>query len=110
MREHAQRAAYRPGDILVSRLGKTVEITNTDAEGRLVLGDILTYAVEHNPAALVDLATLTGACVVALGHCVAGLFSNTRRWPTSCSRRRRGAGESFWRLPLVGSAERDAAV
>ena len=70
-------AAYRPGDVLVSRAGKTVEVTNTDAEGRLVLGDVLAYAVEEKPVAVIDLATLTGACVVALGNWVGGLFSNS---------------------------------
>jgi len=94
-------AAYRPGDILVSRLGKTVEVTNTDAEGRLVLGDVLAYAVEQNPAALVDVATLTGACVVALGHWVAGLFSNSDALAGELLSAAERAGESFWRLPLV---------
>ena len=94
-------AAYRPGDILVSRLGKTVEVTNTDAEGRLVLGDVLAYAVERDPVALVDLATLTGACVVALGHWVAGLFSNSDPLADELLSAAGRAGESFWRLPLV---------
>jgi len=94
-------AAYRPGDILVSRLGKTVEVTNTDAEGRLVLGDVLAYAGEQKPAALIDLATLTGACVVALGHWVAGLFSNTDALADELLSAAGRAGESFWRLPLV---------
>ena len=94
-------AAYRPGDILVSRLGKTVEVTNTDAEGRLVLGDVLAYAGEQNPAALIDLATLTGACVVALGHWVAGLFSNSDGLASELLAAAARAGESFWRLPLV---------
>ena len=88
--------AYRLGDVLVSRLGKTVEITNTDAEGRLVLGDILTYANELKPAVIIDLATLTGACIIALGHYIAGAFGGRRsallrrvgvgaRWPAkSC--------------------------
>ncbi len=67
--------AYRPGDVLTSRLGKTVEVTNTDAEGRLVLGDVLAYAAERSPAAIIDVATLTGACIVALGqHVVGGLW------------------------------------
>ena len=94
-------AAYRPGDILVSRLGKTVEVTNTDAEGRLVLGDVLAYAVERNPAALIDLATLTGACVVALGHWVGGLFSGSDALADELLSAAARAGESFWRLPLV---------
>ena len=93
--------AYRPGDILVSRLGTTVEVTNTDAEGRLVLGDVLAYAVEQKPAAIIDLATLTGACVVALGHWVAGLFSNTDALADELLLAAARAGESFWRLPLV---------
>jgi leucyl aminopeptidase len=93
--------AYRPGDILVSRLGKTVEVTNTDAEGRLVLGDVLAYAVEQKPAALIDLATLTGACVVALGHWVAGLFSNDDALADELLSASAQAGEAFWRLPLV---------
>ncbi len=94
-------AAYRPGDILVSRLGKTVEVTNTDAEGRLVLGDVLAYAVEQNPAALIDLATLTGACVVALGQWVGGLFSSSDALADELLSAAARAGESFWRLPLV---------
>ena len=94
-------AAYRPGDILISRLGKTVEVTNTDAEGRLVLGDVLAYAVEQKPSAVIDLATLTGACVVALGHWVAGLFSNTDALADELLSAAARAGEAFWRLPLV---------
>ncbi|HET9036411.1 MAG TPA: leucyl aminopeptidase [Myxococcaceae bacterium] len=93
--------AYRPGDILVSRLGKTVEVTNTDAEGRLVLGDVLAYAVEQKPAALIDLATLTGACVVALGLWVAGLFSNDDALADELLSASARAGEALWRLPLV---------
>jgi len=93
--------AYRPGDILISRLGKTVEVTNTDAEGRLVLGDVLAYAVEQKPAALVDVATLTGACVVALGSWVGGLFTNSDGLASELLGAAARAGEAFWRLPLV---------
>jgi len=93
--------AYRPGDVLVSRLGKTVEVTNTDAEGRLVLGDVLAYAVEQKPSAVVDLATLTGACVVALGNWVGGLFSNDDALAGELLEAAGRAGEAFWRLPLV---------
>ncbi len=93
--------AYRPGDILVSRAGKTVEVTNTDAEGRLVLGDVLAYAVEENPVVVVDLATLTGACVVALGTWVGGLFSNSDALADELLAAATRAGEAFWRLPLV---------
>src|SRR5690606_2789619 len=67
-------SSYRPGDVLTSRLGKTVEITNTDAEGRLVLGDVLSYACETGPRGIIDLATLTGACMVALGNYTVGTF------------------------------------
>ena len=68
--------AMKLGDVLLMRNGKTVEIMNTDAEGRLILGDALAYAVEQQPGRVLDLATLTGACIVALGPKVAGLFGN----------------------------------
>ena len=68
--------AMKLGDVLTMRNGKTVEVMNTDAEGRLILADALSYAVEHKPHRVLDLATLTGACMVALGPKVAGLFSN----------------------------------
>jgi leucyl aminopeptidase len=93
--------AYRPGDVLVSRLGKTVEVTNTDAEGRLVLGDLLAYAAEGKPAAIIDVATLTGACVVALGNWVGGAFSNHDPLAEEVLAAARRAGESFWRMPLI---------
>ena len=72
-------AATRPGDVVTSMSGQTVEILNTDAEGRLILADALTYAERFAPEAVVDVATLTGACVVALGHVVSGLFANDQR-------------------------------
>jgi leucyl aminopeptidase len=93
--------AYRPGDVLVSRLGKTVEVTNTDAEGRLVLGDVLAYAVERKPSAVIDLATLTGACVVALGQWMGGAFSNDETLAGEVLSAAKRAGESFWRMPLL---------
>ncbi len=93
--------AYRPGDILTSRLGKTVEVTNTDAEGRLVLGDVLAYAAERQPAAMVDVATLTGACVVALGQHVVGLWSTSDALADEVMQASRRAGETLWRMPLV---------
>lgn len=93
--------AYRPGDILTSRLGKTVEITNTDAEGRLVLGDILTWAVEHKPAAIIDLATLTGACVIALGNYIVGAFGEHDATVEQVLAAAKSAGEEFWRLPVT---------
>jgi len=93
--------AYRPGDVLVSRLGKTVEVTNTDAEGRLVLGDMLAYASEEKPALLVDLATLTGACVVALGHYLTGVFGEDEGAVEAVLGAARRAGEPMWRLPIA---------
>jgi leucyl aminopeptidase len=93
--------AYRLGDILVSKLGKTVEITNTDAEGRLVLGDILAYANELKPAALIDLATLTGACIIGLGNYIAGAFAADDQLFYDLSESARLAGEEIWRLPLT---------
>lgn len=95
--------AYRLGDVLVSRLGKTVEITNTDAEGRLVLGDVLAYANELKPAAIVDLATLTGACIVALGPWVAGAFGDDDQLMWNVLESARAAGEEIWRMPLTDS-------
>jgi leucyl aminopeptidase len=92
--------AYRLGDVLVSRLGKTVEITNTDAEGRLVLGDILAYANEKKPAVLVDLATLTGACMVALGHYISAAFGDDDQLVWNVLEAARTAGEELWRMPL----------
>src|SRR5271155_2440012 len=67
--------ATKPGDIVTSMSGQTIEVLNTDAEGRLILCDALTYAERFKPAAVIDIATLTGACVVALGHVNSGLFS-----------------------------------
>ena len=92
--------AYRLGDVLVSRLGKTVEITNTDAEGRLVLGDVLAYANELKPAALIDLATLTGACIVALGNNYTGAFTPSDELFFDVAESARLAGEELWRLPV----------
>ncbi|HUB05443.1 MAG TPA: leucyl aminopeptidase, partial [Myxococcales bacterium] len=93
--------AYKLGDVLVSRAGKTVEITNTDAEGRLVLGDVLAWANDWKPAALVDLATLTGACMVALGMNTAGLFSPDDPLAGELLSAAHAAGEDLWRLPLT---------
>ncbi len=93
--------AYKLGDVLRSRLGKTVEITNTDAEGRLVLGDMLAYANEQKPFAIIDLATLTGACMVALGYDIAGLFSPDDVLANELERAGDRAGEELWRLPIT---------
>ncbi|MCX2957098.1 MAG: leucyl aminopeptidase, partial [Candidatus Regiella insecticola] len=68
--------AYRPGDIITTMSGQTVEVLNTDAEGRMVLCDALTYVERFNPELVIDIATLTGACVIALGNHISGLMSN----------------------------------
>ena len=81
--------AIRPGDVLKIRNGKTVEVLNTDAEGRLILADALSLASEDKPAAVIDLATLTGACMVALGDKIAGLMGNDDAWVDAGARRRR---------------------
>jgi len=92
--------SYRPGDILRMRNGKTVEIDNTDAEGRLILADALSYAEKFRPDAIVDFATLTGAVLVALGQECAGLMSNDDRLAAALSEAGDRVGERFWRLPL----------
>lgn len=93
--------AVKPGDIVRSLSGKTIEILNTDAEGRLTLADVLGEAVKLKPTAIIDLATLTGACVVALGEDVAGLFSNRDDLAMAVGAAAATAGEPVWRLPLV---------
>jgi leucyl aminopeptidase len=80
--------------------GQTVEILNTDAEGRLVLCDALTYARRFEPAAVVDIATLTGACVIALGHVATGLFANDARLAKAISAAGDDAWDRVWELPL----------
>jgi leucyl aminopeptidase len=92
--------AYRPGDVFTSRDGKTVEIINTDAEGRLVLADALAYARELKPTYLIDHATLTGACTVALGAYRAALFANDAGLLERYKRAAEQCGENFWPLPL----------
>ena len=92
--------ALKLGDVLTMRNGKTVEVLNTDAEGRLVLADALSYAVEAKPARLLDLATLTGACVVALGEKVAGLFATDDIFGQDVLDACRKTGERAWRMPL----------
>jgi leucyl aminopeptidase len=92
--------AMKLGDVLTLRNGKTVEVLNTDAEGRLILADVLSLAVEDRPGRLIDLATLTGACMVALGTKVAGLFSNDDTFCQDVLAACRATGERAWRLPL----------
>jgi len=92
--------AIKPGDVLEIRNGKTIEVLNTDAEGRLVLADGLSLAVEEHPDAIIDVATLTGACVVALGRKIAGLMGNDDRLIEAVHAASERAGEATWRLPL----------
>jgi leucyl aminopeptidase len=93
-------SATKPGDVFTARNGKTVEVLNTDAEGRLILSDALSLAAEEAPAAIVDLATLTGACVVALGDSIAGLMGNDEQLAAQIRAAGARAGEVFWPLPL----------
>ncbi len=93
-------SAYRPGDVLTASNGKTIEVLNTDAEGRLILCDALHYATRYKPKAIVDLATLTGACVVALGSPCAGLMGNDDRWVKAVQRAGESSGDRAWPLPL----------
>jgi len=92
--------AMRPGDVLRSSSGKTVEVVNTDAEGRLILGDGLWYARELGATHLVDIATLTGACVVALGRGASGLFARPDDWAARVREAGVLAGERCWPMPL----------
>jgi leucyl aminopeptidase len=92
--------SYRPGDIVTTRSGKTIEVLNTDAEGRVVLADALAYACEHKPLAMVDFATLTGACVVALGNDIAGVMGNDAALIRRILRASETTGEQCWELPL----------
>ncbi|RZL03390.1 MAG: leucyl aminopeptidase [Rubrivivax sp.] len=92
--------ATRPGDVVTSMSGQTIEVLNTDAEGRLILCDALTYAERFKPAVVVDIATLTGACVVALGHLHSGLFSADDELAQSLLSAGQQAQDTAWRLPL----------
>jgi leucyl aminopeptidase len=94
--------AQRPGDIVKSMSGQTIEVLNTDAEGRLILADALWYTQDRfKPKAMIDLATLTGAIVVALGHEFAGLFSNNDKLVAKINRSAEKTGEKVWRLPMT---------
>ena len=92
--------ATRPGDVVTTMSGQTVEILNTDAEGRLILCDALTYAARFNPEKVVDIATLTGACVVALGHVASGVFANDEALAAEVLAAADDARDPAWRLPL----------
>lgn len=93
-------SALKPGDILKSYSGKTIEIINTDAEGRLLLADALAYAAEYKPAAIIDVATLTGACVIALGEDVVGMLGTDAGIKEKINKAARETGELVWELPL----------
>jgi leucyl aminopeptidase len=92
--------ATKPGDVVTSMSGQTIEILNTDAEGRLILCDALTYAERFKPKAVVDIATLTGACVIALGHHHSGLFSPDDSLADELLAASRAALDPAWRMPL----------
>ncbi|HUH39814.1 MAG TPA: leucyl aminopeptidase [Castellaniella sp.] len=92
--------ANKPGDIVTSLSGQTIEILNTDAEGRLILCDALTYAERFKPAAVIDIATLTGACVIALGHANSGLFTEDEDLARGLLAAGRDALDPAWRMPL----------
>ncbi len=93
-------ASYRPSDVLTSMSGKTIEVLNTDAEGRLILCDALTYAQRFEPAALIDVATLTGACVIALGKHASGLMSKHDDLAAELLAAGETSGDRAWRLPI----------
>src|SRR2546426_609588 len=92
--------ASRPGDVVTTLSGQTVEILNTDAEGRLILCDALTYAERFKPEVVVDIATLTGACVIALGHVASGLFSNDQKLADEIRDAADDAWDRVWQMPL----------
>ncbi len=94
-------SAMRPGDILRTHLGKTVEVVNTDAEGRLILADALSYARRFEPAAVVDAATLTGSCVMALGHAAAGMYANDEALAAEVRAAGERVGSRVWQLPML---------
>jgi leucyl aminopeptidase len=92
--------ATRPGDIVTSASGQTIEILNTDAEGRLVLCDALTHVQNYKPKAIIDVATLTGACIMALGSHASGLFTNDDELADAITEAGEASGDRSWRLPL----------
>ena len=92
--------AVKPGDVITMFNGKTVEVQNTDAEGRLILADALAYAAKFRPAAVIDAATLTGACVIALGHHLTGMFSRCGRLGAELQAAGEASGDECWALPF----------
>ena len=96
----ASGSAYKPGDILTAKNGKTIEVDNTDAEGRLTLADALVYACELGVDEVIDIATLTGACMVALGTSVAGIMGNDDEMIHKIIETGKNIGEKYWQLPM----------
>ncbi|HEY2882614.1 MAG TPA: leucyl aminopeptidase [Pirellulales bacterium] len=94
-------AAFKLGDVLTARSGRTIEVHNTDAEGRLVLADVLNVALDQKPAKIIDLATLTGACMVALGTETVGALTNDQPWCDAVMEAARRVGEPMWQLPMT---------
>ena len=92
--------AFKPGDVIRGLSGKSIEVVNTDAEGRLILSDALTYATRYEPKAVVDLATLTGACVIALGHHAIGMMTDSDSLAAELEASGEASGDRVWRLPL----------
>ncbi|HPM82323.1 MAG TPA: leucyl aminopeptidase [Candidatus Anammoximicrobium sp.] len=92
--------SYKVGDVISARNGKTIEVLNTDAEGRLVLADVLDLAIERRAEKIIDLATLTGACMIALGTDVAGLMTNDQAWCDAVRAAADDCGEGVWQLPM----------
>ena len=96
----ASGKSYRPGDIIRSMSGKTIEILNTDAEGRVILADALTYSQRYNPEIVIDIATLTGAACVALGEYASAIFTKDDDLSKEFEKTGEKTGDYFWRLPL----------
>jgi leucyl aminopeptidase len=92
--------AVKPADIVTTMSGQTVEILNTDAEGRLILCDAITYSRRFKPAVVIDVATLTGACIIALGHHVSGLMSNSDELADEIAAAGGRSDDRVWRLPI----------
>jgi leucyl aminopeptidase len=97
--------SYKPGDVLTAMTGKTIEVISTDAEGRLILADALGYAQKYKPALIIDIATLTGACVMALGHYATGLMANENKFVEIMKKSGEDTGERVWQFPLLEEYE-----
>ncbi|MBP9742490.1 MAG: leucyl aminopeptidase [Burkholderiales bacterium] len=99
-------SATKPGDIVTTLSGKTVEILNTDAEGRLILADVLTYVERFNPKLVIDLATLTGACIIALGSVASGLYCNDETLCSTIKNSAKKTNDKVWEMPLFDEYEK----